>query len=55
MGSLSVLSSHVMAGFSPAIHEFFALSETKKTWMPATSAGMTNLGKSRSLFLELFA
>jgi hypothetical protein len=29
----------VMAGLDPAIHAF--LDEAKKTWMPATSAGMT--------------
>jgi hypothetical protein len=27
-----------MAGLDPAIHDF--LSECRKTWMPATSAGM---------------
>jgi hypothetical protein len=29
-----------MAGLVPAIH-VFALTRTRKTWMPATSAGMT--------------
>jgi hypothetical protein len=29
-----------MAGLVPAIHVF--LAATLKTWMPATSAGMTN-------------
>jgi hypothetical protein len=29
-----------MAGLDPAIHVFDAL--TQKTWMPATSAGMTH-------------
>jgi hypothetical protein len=28
-----------MAGLVPAIHDFYAAIE--KTWMPATSAGMT--------------
>ena len=31
---------HVMAGLDPAIHVFDANQESK-TWMPATSAGMT--------------
>jgi hypothetical protein len=38
---------HVMAGPVPAIHVFliFFLSQEKgKTWMPATSAGMTWIG-----------
>jgi hypothetical protein len=30
--------SGIMAGFVPAIHDLFA---APKTWMPATSAGMT--------------
>jgi hypothetical protein len=30
----------VMAGLVPAIHAF--LNAANKTWMPATSAGMTN-------------
>jgi hypothetical protein len=30
----------VMAGLVPAIHAFFVADATK-TWMPATSAGMT--------------
>ena len=34
---LSLLFSFVMAGLVPAIHVF----ATEKTWMPATSAGMT--------------
>jgi PIN domain len=32
----------VMAGLVPAIH-VFGLMHTKKTWMPATSAGMTRI------------
>jgi hypothetical protein len=32
--------SAVMAGLVPAIHVFLAAAR-KKTWMPATSAGMT--------------
>ncbi len=31
----------VMAGLDPAIH-VFGLFEQSKTWMPATSAGMTS-------------
>jgi hypothetical protein len=34
--------SSVMAGLVPAIHVLFARKESK-TWMPATSAGMTML------------
>jgi len=34
-----------MAGLVPAIHVFFAESPQKKTWMPATSAGMTLEGR----------
>ena len=30
-----------MAGLVPAIHVFLAGKPTRKTWMPATSAGMT--------------
>ena len=30
----------VMAGLVPAIHEFF-VRPGQRTWMPATSAGMT--------------
>jgi len=30
-----------MAGLVPAIHAFSAESLARKTWMPATSAGMT--------------
>ena len=30
-----------MAGLDPAIHVFFRYMSGKKTWMPATSAGMT--------------
>jgi hypothetical protein len=33
-----VWSASVMAGLVPAIHD---LSVARKTWMPATSAGMT--------------
>ncbi len=34
------MSLGVMAGLVPAIHAFLIWNE-KKTWMPATSAGMT--------------
>ncbi|MCK7475426.1 MAG: hypothetical protein MZV49_22530 [Rhodopseudomonas palustris] len=34
---------HVMAGLVPAIHVFDACSDFK-TWIPATSAGMTVIG-----------
>jgi hypothetical protein len=30
-----------MAGLGPAIHVFFWAQQKSKTWMPATSAGMT--------------
>ncbi len=30
-----------MAGLVPAIHVFLAEAPVRKTWMPATSAGMT--------------
>jgi len=30
-----------MAGLVPAIHVFLKVHEERKTWMPATSAGMT--------------
>jgi len=33
--------SGVMAGFVPAIHALLAEDRARKTWMPATSAGMT--------------
>src|SRR5882672_1710994 len=33
-----------MAGLVPAIHVFFSLKSARKTWMPATSAGMTPAG-----------
>jgi hypothetical protein len=33
--------SGVMAGLIPAIHVFLADGPQEKTWMPATSAGMT--------------
>jgi hypothetical protein len=33
--------SRVMAGLVPAIHALLAEAQQKKTWMPATSAGMT--------------
>src|SRR5262245_46601498 len=32
---------HVMAGLVPAIHAFACSNNGSKTWMPATSAGMT--------------
>src|SRR4051812_39613859 len=32
-----------MAGLVPAVHVFLSLHEASKTWMPATSAGMTEL------------
>jgi len=32
-----------MAGLVPAIHAF--TNDKRKTWMPATSAGMTKKGK----------
>jgi hypothetical protein len=31
----------VMAGLVPAIHVFVIPEQEQKTWMPATSAGMT--------------
>jgi len=34
------LSLYVMAGLVPAIH---VLAHTRKTWMPGTRPGMTNL------------
>ena len=37
----SILRS-VMAGLVPAIHDLFAAAK-RKTWMPATSAGMTSV------------
>jgi len=30
-----------MAGLDPAIHDLFASMSIRKTWTPATSAGMT--------------
>jgi hypothetical protein len=38
----------VMAGLVPAIHVLFAArkKQERKTWMPATSAGMTRMGWS---------
>jgi hypothetical protein len=33
--------SGVMAGLVPAIHVLLAETPQRKTWMPATSAGMT--------------
>jgi len=33
--------SGVMAGLVPATHAFLAPLRRRKTWMPATSAGMT--------------
>jgi hypothetical protein len=36
------LPKFVMAGLVPAIH-VFRLSERRKTWMPGTRPGMTNL------------
>jgi hypothetical protein len=33
--------SGVMAGLVPAIHALLAEDRARKTWMPATSAGMT--------------
>jgi len=33
--------SAVMAGLVPAIHVLLAAVKERKTWMPATSAGMT--------------
>ena len=43
MASLTRAPSSVMAGLGPAIHVFFATGAVK-TWMPATSAGMTAIG-----------
>src|SRR6266436_2275388 len=37
--------SVVIAGLVPAIHVFFTVNP-KKTWMPATSIGMTGKGQS---------
>ncbi len=34
-----------MAGLVPAIHVLLALDALRKTWMPATSAGMTMDGR----------
>jgi len=36
-----------MAGLVPAIHASLAESPQEKTWMPATSVGMTLDGKGR--------
>jgi hypothetical protein len=41
---------HVMAGLVPAIHVLLA-AYRRKTWMPATSAGMTS-GLRRVLVKE---
>jgi hypothetical protein len=41
---LRLTLSTVMAGLVPAIH-VFEFYRTSKTWMPATSAGMTSLPK----------
>jgi hypothetical protein len=40
-GSLQRHLLGVMAGLVPAIHVFLAERSQEKTWMPATSAGMT--------------
>jgi hypothetical protein len=44
-----------MAGLVPAIH-VFGLTHAAKTWMPATSAGMTNYlsAQAKSPFANLF-
>jgi len=34
-----------MAGLVPAIHVLLALDALRKTWMPATSTGMTMDGR----------
>jgi hypothetical protein len=39
--TLGIEKEAVMAGLVPAIHAFLS---GLKTWMPATSAGMTDLG-----------
>jgi hypothetical protein len=38
---MSSAISSVMAGLDPAIHDLAAFTKDK-TWMPATSAGMTD-------------
>ena len=40
-----------MAGFIPAIHVFTLLPRELKTWMPATSAGMTARGTAVAIAL----
>jgi len=41
---MAAFTTVVMAGLVPAIHVFLNLHEALKTWMPATSAGMTERG-----------
>jgi hypothetical protein len=40
-----------MAGLVPAIHVFTG-SQGRKTWIPGTRPGMTNMGDNRYLFIR---
>jgi hypothetical protein len=39
---LEYITLHVMAALVAAIHVLLAAIKERKTWMPATSAGMTS-------------